>query len=476
MNILFLKKDDLSSGTVSIPRGLIWLQCFAFAVLYGVWSLPETILIRHVCLILGAILGLYVLIRFRSILYTKKALLLWLLLLLFAWIACQYFFISPNPDLQIKEITSIWKRTGIGFIFAVGLGLSLSSRSIRERQAALFDIYYWRLIYIGLLLPTLIYLLKYVLTFHANQWGFTAPDYLRLHYDSLPFYIPKTGYVAFCLPFFAIALGQIATQIERQQWRSWSTLIYLLSCLAVLFVFYAENIKNGIAYALVLTIFFFANLLYKNIKRIKLKESIVLLAFTTAFGFFIAQHVHKNESWSTLYVDMKVAIQIDQYDQWKWNGERGYPNNELGKMVSNTNYERVAWMVAGAQLLIENPLGYGLVERSFGHLAKIKWPESKLHQNHSGWLDLALGLGLPGIGLILGALILALKQCIAVPGPIGNFGFWLLLSLVLLWCTTEVSQKTFFDWLVFAIAWIAALALGDIGRDANSELHTASLG
>ena len=474
--MLFIKKDDLSLGKVSVPRGLIWLQCCAFAVLYAVWSLPETILIRHVCLIFGAILSLYVLFRFRSLQYTKKALPLWLLLSLFLWVACQYFFITPNPDLQIKEIASIWKRTGIGFIFAVGLGLSLSSRSIREKQTALFDIYYWRLIYIGLLLPTLIYLLKYVLTFHASQWGFTAPDYLRLHYSSLPFYMPKTVYVAFCLPLFAIALGQITTQIERMQWRPWSALIYLLSCLAVLFVFYAENIKNGVAYASVLTIFFFANLLYKNIKRIKLKESIVLLAFTTAFGFFIAQHVHKNESWSTLYVDMKVAIQIDQYDQWKWNGERGYPNNELGKMVSITNYERVAWMVAGAQLLIENPLGYGLVERSFGHLAKIKWPESKLHQNHSGWLDLALGLGLPGIGLILGALILALKQCIAVPGPKGNFGFWLLLSLVLLWCTTEVSQKTFFDWLVFAIAWIAALALGDIGRDANSELHTASLG
>jgi hypothetical protein len=99
-----------------------------------------------------------------------------------------------------------------------------------------------------------------------------------------------------------------------------------------------------------------------------------------------------------------------------------------------------------------------------------------LHQNHSGWLDLALGLGLPGIGLILGALILALKQCTAVPSPIGNFGFWLLLSLALLWCTTEVSQKVFFDWLVFAIAWVAALALGDIARDANTKSHTASLG
>jgi hypothetical protein len=102
MNMLFIKKDNLSLGKVSVPRELIWLQCFAFAVLFAVWSLPETIVIRHVCLILGAILGLYVLIRFRSILYTKKALPLWLLLSLFVWVACQYFFITPNPELQIK--------------------------------------------------------------------------------------------------------------------------------------------------------------------------------------------------------------------------------------------------------------------------------------------------------------------------------------------------------------------------------------
>jgi hypothetical protein len=460
---------------IAVPSWMIWLQCFAFAILYGIWAVPETILIRHVCLILGGLIGIYEIYIYRDSLLKRAALPIYLIAFLFIWTMIQFFFITPNPALQWEELTSIWKRTAIGFIFAVGLGLFLSSRSIRERQAALFDIYYWRLIYIGLLLPTLIYLLKYVLTFHANQWGFTAPDYLRLHYGSMPFYMPKTVYVAFCLPLFAIALGQIATQIERQQWRPWSTLVYLLSCLAVLFVFYAENIKNGIAYALVLAIFFFANLLYKNIKLIKLKESMVLLAFITVFGFFIAQHVQKNESWSTLYADMKVAIQIDQYDHWKWNSERGYPNNELGKMVSITNYDRIAWGVAGVQLLIENPLGYGLVERSFGHLAKIKWPESKLHQNHSGWLDLALGLGLPGIGLILGALTLALKQCRAVPGPIGNFGFWLLLSLALLWCTTEVSQKVFFDWLVFAIAWIAALALGDAARDASTKSHTPSL-
>jgi hypothetical protein len=316
------------------------------------------------------------------------------------------------------------------------------------------------------MLPTLIYLLKWVLTFKAQQFGIVAPEYLKLHYGSAPFYMPKTVYVAFCLPLFAISLGQISMQIQEQQWRPWTLILNLSSCTAALFVFYAENIKNGVTYALMLTIIFCAALLLRYRSRIRARKAIFILALVTSIGFFALDHLKKNDSWSTLFADMRIAVQVDQYEQWKFNGGRGYPNNELGKMVSVTNYERIAWGVVGAELLFKNPLGYGLIERSFGHLAKQKWPESKLHQNHSGWLDLALGLGLPGMALILGALAIALRRCMHSPSPIAYFGSWLLLSLLLLWCTTEVSQKVYFDWLIYAIAWVSALSIGAMSPNA----------
>jgi hypothetical protein len=74
----------------------------------------------------------------------------------------------------------------------------------------------------------------------------------------------------------------------------------------------------------------------------------------------------------------------------------------MGEMVSVGNHELIAWGVAGGEFLLNNPLDYGLIELSFGHLAKERWPESKLHQSHSGWLDFTIGLGLPGITLNLG--------------------------------------------------------------------------
>jgi len=237
-------------------------------------------------------------------------------------------------------------------------------------------------------------------------------------------------------------------------------ILNLSACAAVLFVFYAENIKNGVAYAVMLTIIFCTAIHFRHRSWIRAREVIFILALIGSIVFFALDHIKKNDSWSSFFVDLRVAVQVDRYEQWKFNGERGYPNNEMGKMASGANYQRIAWGVVSAKLLFKNPLGYGLIERSFGHLAKQQWPESKLHQSHSGWLDLALGLGLPGVALILGALAIALRRCIHSSSAIGYFGSWLLLSLLLLWCTTEVSQTDSFDWLVFAIAWIGALSMG----------------
>lgn len=446
-----------------MPSWILGLQCFLFAILFGIWALPETILIRHVCLIMGALLGLYVIARNYRLLLTKQAAPIGLLFLLFCWALFQLLYLGTNPRLQFEEFAGIWKRTMLGFIFAVGFGLALAGcngqgpgREDRQRQYRVV----WGMIYFGFMLPTLIYVVKYVLTFEAPKFGFVAPEYLKLYYASLPFYMPKTVYVAFCLPLFAISLGQIAGEIGKQQWRPFFIFLYVAACAAVLFVFYAENIKNGVAYAIILFTIFCVALLFQYRARIRLKGALLILVMVVALGFFALTHVKKNESWSSLLADARIATQIDRYDHWKFNGERGYPNNAMGKMVSVTNYERIAWGVAGGELLLDNPLGYGLIERSFGHLAKEQWPESKLHQSHSGWLDLALGLGLPGIALILAALGIGLLRCLHSPDATANLGFWLLLSLGLLWCTTEVSQKVYFDWLIFAIAWVGALSMG----------------
>ena len=164
------------------------------------------------------------------------------------------------------------------------------------------------------------------------------------------------------------------------------------------------------------------------------------------------------------------------YQQWKYNSEQGLPNNELGVVVSGTNYERLAWGKMGLKLIVQNPLGYGLIERSFGQLAKINWPDSKLHQSHSGWIDLTLGLGIPGFLLIFTTLLMLLYQLAklanvidAACNPYFTMAWWGVFSLLILWCTTEISQKVFFDDLIF---WLS-LACGLVLASPSSSLRSA---
>ena len=449
----------------SVPQGsshspllarMVQVQLVLFAILYAIWILPETIYLRHVCLIVGAALGLYQIFHFRALLLKKFAIPVWLLLGIFGWATVHLFFLSSNVDLQLDEFKSIWKRAALGAIFALGLGLALAQVGLQKRRG------YWPLLYLGLIAPTLIYLLKYILTHYGQSWGLLVPEYLRLYGGAHTFYIAKTSYVCFTLPTLAVALGQLLLNIRNHLWLSWSNAIYVLSIPAIFFVFHGENIKNGVIYGILLLVIFTALLLLSNFKQ-HWKKKVLFITLTLAIAaMFLVNHIQKNESWRTFVADTHIAIDTDSYDHWKFFGAKGYPNNELNKMVSITNYERIAWGKVGLSLLANNPLGYGLLEESFGKLAKQKWPESSLRQSHSGWLDFALGMGVPGLILVwaamLGAYLLLGRGSYRAMTPWANACRWILVASFMMWFTTEISQRVFFDALIFWIAISAGLA------------------
>lgn len=444
-------------NSVEIPIWVIFFQCITFVVLYSVWILPEIASWRNTSLVTGAVLGLYVSYQYRFLLLSKRALPIWLIGILFVWASFHLLFLSQNPAVQLIEFKGIWKRAFLASIFALGLGLSIANNMQRVKKWA------WPFIYLGLLMPTLIYLLKWTLTFYGESiFGpQSIPAFLRVYPSSQPFYVPKTDYVVFCLPTLAVALGQILTLLQEKRIKWIPLLIYSASIAAVSFVFYGQNVKNGFAYEAILFILFLL-MFVKAIKKewTSIKVGIIALILI-GVGFVGYKHIQQNDSWNTFAADARIAVQLDRYQEWKFNGEKGYPLNGLGKTVSGTNYERIAWGLVGMSLFRDNLLGYGLIENSFGPLVNKKWPESsvRLTHAHGGWLDLALGLGLPGITLVLTALTLALLGTRNLTAPWKNLGRWVLLSTLLLWCTTEVSNNGNFDPLLFWIILTASLTL-----------------
>ena len=236
-----------------------------------------------------------------------------------------------------------------------------------------------------------------------------------------------------------------------------ANLVYILSIAITLFPFYGQNIKNGVIYSGVLILIFTAILLKNQLKSRSWPALIIASLVVIIFCSFAYVHIKQNNTWLSLIADAKVAFQTDEYDHWKYGGAKGYPNNERGQMVSITNYERIAWLKIGLALAPKKPWGYGLIQDSFGKLAKLSYPDSNLTHSHSGWLDILLGLGLPGFLMIMIALGLGVKNVLVLEPPWGAMGVWALMALLFLFLTTEASNKIEFDQLIFWIALVNSL-------------------
>ncbi|QWD91069.1 O-antigen ligase family protein [Polynucleobacter sp. MWH-Braz-FAM2G] len=446
-----------SSVRVSnLPDWVIRLQCAAFVLLYAVWILPEIVGFRNVALVVGACTGIYSIWHYRQLVLQVRALPLYCIAALFVWASFHLVFLSQNPELSKMEYVRIWKYTALGAVMAAGLGLSLIRADPKD---------YWRVIYFGLCAPVLIYLFKFGVSKIGLGLGLDVPAAIRVYEVSQPFYVPKTDYVAFCLPALSVALGRLlALSHLHTRWRSqnfFDLLIQIFISVSTLFLFTAQNIKNGFAYAVLLIIIFTVFLFFESRAKLSWQKLSVILLVIAIFGGAASLHSQKNSSWKNLIADAKIGAQLDVYPQWKYASEQGYPLNEFGVQVSPTNYDRVAWAIAGFQLSLEHPLGYGLIEDSFGKLAKLRWPEvsPNLSHSHSGWLDLILAVGYPGFGLIFSALLLTLFHAKSIKEPWGSFVFWALLSNLLLWCTTEVSATVTFATLIFWICLGSGLSL-----------------
>lgn len=437
-----------------IPSWLIWIQCIAFVVLYAVWILPEIVGFRNTALVVGALAGLYPIYKYRAALWTKRAVPIWLIVALFAWATFHLLFLSHDYAAQLLEYKRIWKYAAIGAVFAFGLGLSLIDTKPQK---------YWSAVYFGLMLPTLIYLVKYLFTALGIGFGAKFTAYATLAAGSV--WISKYNYVAFCLPALAIAFGRIRTSVNFNNNSSLKNISSITGnaalISAILFLFYNQDIRNGIAYSLIVFGLFVASMfLYGKNNKKSIGRLFLLLGFSIIIFLSFYQQILKNPQWASFIHDAQLAYQTDNYSQWKFAGEQGYPTKN-GRDVAVGNYERVAWAKVGAQLSLQNPLGYGLIEDSFKKLAKIKWPEVslKLSHSHSGWLDLILAMGYPGFICIFGALIYLLWQSQLMTQPWKDLVLWGLSINIFFWFTTEVCTNITFVALIFWVALASGLSI-----------------
>lgn len=439
-------------------------------VLLGIWAVKNTIALRNIILFLGGPLSvLYCYWQYQEIrlnqnkIAAKYFLPLLLVALMFAWVLFHYFFLSRYPEIQLSELRSTWLRTLFAAILGFGTGLAL----LRRPNAVNF-------LWIGIVLSFAYLFYQYVPKALAAHSIF-APDY-----DGYIFYGKISGVLAGTL----LIAGLLGTLLDRfsvlGDKSRWVQVIFCLSAISIplySFVFIFDA-RNGVGLSLLLFGVVVAGLFVRLAITFfhkpsfqKILVNLLLLVCLVGIGGWFGWNQYKlNPGWASMFDDAKIAVQVDQYPNWQNPPELGYPKNAYGKEVRGNTYERISWAVAGMTIFApENPLGVGMMQRPFGVLLNAKYPDSSkgLMSTHSGWVELTLAFGYPGVLLTLGALMsilfLSLSRSRAEnEADLNPFHYLIALlafAVLALYTVGEVSSQHAIEMLYFLITLMTGLLM-----------------
>ncbi len=434
----------------------IWAYTTIAAVfaLLLIWVVPNTIALRHVLLVIAFLASLMVIKANAKLFIRVEAAIfpLVVLFLLFLWVGIHYFFFSLNPELELKEITSLWVRTALGFVAAIGLGISL--RKYPELM---------KFFYLGVFLTPMLNVGSY---FYASylKGAFLYPGAI-VHFLFVKMETAYFGAIA-----GAVAVANLIQLLTNKSAKSNEKYIALYSVGLVLVMASSilSSTKNGVAIQVFLYLFlaialvgsYVASRQFFNVKNL---TAIGLILLTLG----LAAHFHQktaSKGWNSIFADVAVAIDIDQHTQWQ---KREYsvatPLNHLGNPAASNTYYRAAYATAGIRLIGMYPLGYGSINQSFVGMQKLAGIQSEhLGQVHSGWIDFGLAFGIPGLVIVfltlLSTIYLGLRSRLQT-----NFVPVVICITLIPFCLiAETSYKQYFESLIFFIALSASLVVFNV--------------
>ncbi len=417
-----------------------------FLFLSFVWVLPHTIALRNILLVLGFIFSIsYLASRDNKLLFNKALAPLLLLIALFIWVIIHFLFFSMNPDLELKEIRSLWLRAGFGVIIAVALAFIV-------KESPWGKIWF----FVALSFTPIINLAVY--GHHSYLKGALIVPY-EFYAKFLFNKIESAFFGAIAISVF---LGwSFSCLVKKQSVKNIAVeLILFLACFLFVISSLVSASKNGVTVSLSLFALFYCTLLYlvffKSNRRLKYLS--VMIIFIGVFITFAKLHKSSASSgWETLFVDLKVAVQTEKNQNWRGLGAP-IPINENGTVVAVNTYERVAWATVGWSLIKQEPLGYGSINHSFkGMLDYQNITHNVPGQTHSGWTDFALAFGIPGLAIIIFSQLMIIYFGLKRRNNWDLVAVWICLALLPMGMIAEICYKQYFEATLFFIAFAATL-------------------
>jgi len=426
----------------------------AVFVLLFIWVVPNTIALRHALLAIAFLASLMV-IRANAELLTqvKTAIFpLAVLTLLFVWVGIHYVFFSLNPELELKEISSLWVRTFLGFGAAIGLGISL------RKYPELMKFFY----------------LAVFLTPILNVGSYFYASYLKgvfLPPGAIIFFLfAKIETAYFGAIAGAVAVGNLIQLLTHKSPKGNKTYIFLFAAGFVLVIVSAilSSTKNGVAILVFLGLFlalalFFALIVQK--KFLQKKKLLIIGVIFVALG--VTAHYHQSttsKGWENILIDVATAIDIEKDKTWqKLAGSVEIPKNSAGEAGAASTYYRAAWAAVGVSLISKNPYGYGSINDSFVGLQKLSnIPNENNLQTHSGWIDFGLAFGIPGLVIVFLTLLSTVYIGLRNRFYSNLVPVVICITLIPFCLIAETSYKQYFESLIFFITLSASLVVFNV--------------
>jgi hypothetical protein len=428
-----------------------YVLAVSIACLIAIWPLPKTMALRNLLYATGLLCAAYLCQRenWRTLKAGFQKHLP--ILLFFLWLLIHYVVFSVDKAAQHRELTGFWLRCLMASLLGMVLGTHIIKSNSIEPEST-FSKNCLHLLFASLFGTLIIYFVRYIYEIVVTG-KLLHTDFYMTPFNGKP---QVAIFITILLTaIFAIFPTKLTS--KRNQLLAAVSIFTILCCL---FVLYTANTKNGFLIFALLVCAFVVNNLRGRMNYGKAALFVLTCSALMAVGY---RHVQSNPAWNMIVPDIKTGLDIESNSYWKnWLNE-AIPTNELGVAVNQSTYLRTAWFRAAAELIAENPQGYGLMSYSFSYLAKKKWPDFYTQGNnhmvatHSGWTDLTLAFGVPALLLIQ----FSWWRSFFRAGQFSGYGYryirWTVPTIAFAYLTVEVSYDVFFELLFLFLGLFSAL-------------------
>ncbi len=230
--------------------------------------------------------------------------------------------------------------------------------------------------------------------FMAVRYYYLHGSWLYMEVFTTATKLEFTFFVNFAMAFVAVLAGFGKGKTRFPLW-------CLLAIGALMFfASFHAGARNGlIGLSYLVLSFTFIYVLTHRQQLSPVRLAVLLLIVGVGMAGFLSKAIHK-DARNQIFVQSATMGWQDR-DGSAWLRMEPYPLLADGREVDASAYERVAWIRAGLDLIIEQPMGYGYDRRAFRQALFSQGKPNQIGHSHSGFIDMAVGLGVPGVLLWL---------------------------------------------------------------------------